>query len=108
MDPTIVIVITTLGTEARARTMAETLVAERLAACVQIIPIESIYRWEGDLRHDVEYRIEAKTLADHVSDLVERIKALHDYVLPEVIVMAPAGASKAYADWVRSEISTVC
>ena len=100
-------VLTTVpDAEAGAR-LARTLVAERLAACVNLVPgVRSIYRWQGQLEDASEVLLLVKTRADRCAALAARIQALHPYELPEVLELAAGGGSAAYLDWVRRESST--
>ncbi|MDZ3831742.1 MAG: divalent-cation tolerance protein CutA [Sphingopyxis sp.] len=97
-----VVVTTTVGTGQEADAIAEALVAERLAACVQAWPVASRYRWQGQVTRSEEFRIEAKTSPAQAGELIERIAALHPYDLPEIIA-AEVETSAAYAGWVESE-----
>ncbi|MFI1013896.1 divalent-cation tolerance protein CutA [Streptomyces sp. NPDC020965] len=97
------VVTTTTATEAAARTLAARAVEERLAACAQIYPISSVYRWEGAIAQDREWRVDFKTRGD----LVERLSAFltehHDYETPEVIAVPVVAGSAGYLDWVTRE-----
>ncbi len=84
--------------------IGRTLVAERLAACVNVVPgIRSLYRWEGEIHEDPEVLLLVKTRTDRLDALERRVQALHPYDLPEVLALGPAGGSDAYLDWVRRE-----
>ncbi len=92
--------MTTLGAEADAAALARTLVDERLAACVNVLPVmTSIYRWKGSVEQDREQQLLIKTTAASVVALAARLRELHPYELPEFIVL-DAEASEAYAEWV--------
>jgi len=86
--------------------LARTLVEERLAACVNLVPgVRSFYRWQGRLEEAGELLLVVKTRADRRAALAARIQALHPYELPEVLELAPSGGSAAYFDWVVRESS---
>ena len=96
----LILVLTTLGAEADAAALARTLVDERLAACVNVLPVmTSIYRWKGSVEQDREQQLLIKTTAGNVVALAARLRELHPYELPEFIVL-DAEASEAYAEWV--------
>ena len=100
----IVLVLTTVPSEALGEEIATALVAERLAACVNIsAPMASIYRWKGNVERDVERQLVIKTTADRVMALQQRIKELHSYELPEFVVIDVSSGSEAYLKWVASE-----
>jgi periplasmic divalent cation tolerance protein len=97
---TVSIVLTTLGADADAAAIARTLIDERLAACVNILPaMLSVYRWQGKVEQDREQQIVIKTSSDRVAALQSRLRQLHPYELPEFLVLDATG-SEAYVAWV--------
>jgi periplasmic divalent cation tolerance protein len=85
-----------------AKHLAEALVGESLAACVNCIPgIQSTYRWKGEVTTDVEELLLIKTTAERFEALKERLLALHPYELPELIAVPVERGLAAYLDWVR-------
>ncbi|SFW80881.1 divalent-cation tolerance protein CutA [Amycolatopsis australiensis] len=99
-----VIVTSTTDSEAAAGELAARVIEERLGACAQVVgPVTSVYRWEGEVRTDREWRVEVKTTAGRVAALAERIKQLHGYDLPEVIATPIEGGSAEYLAWVTTE-----
>jgi len=98
-----VIVLTTIGVgvDADPATLARTLVEERLAACVNILPaMTSLYRWEGRIEKDQERQLVIKTTRDRLPALEERVRHLHPYEVPEFVVLSASGGSDAYIRWV--------
>ncbi|SEJ16995.1 divalent-cation tolerance protein CutA [Frateuria terrea] len=88
--------------EGSARHIAETLVADRLAACVNRLPgIASTYRWRGDVTTDSEHLLLIKTTATRFEALRTRLLALHPYDLPELIAVPVEHAHAPYLAWVR-------
>jgi periplasmic divalent cation tolerance protein len=99
-----VIVTSTTDSEAAARELAAAAVEARLGACAQIVgPVTSVYRWEGEVRTDQEWRVEIKTTAGRVPALTEHLGRLHGYDLPEIIATPIEGGSAAYLAWVTAE-----
>lgn len=97
----IAIILTTCPSTEVAEKIGRTLVEERLAACVNIIPgVRSIYTWEGKTCDEGEILLLVKTAADRVAETEERIRSLHPYDLPEVVSLSPSGGSEEYAQWV--------
>lgn len=97
-----VIVLTTIGADADAAALACTLVAERLAACVNVLPpMTSVYRWKGQVEQDREQQLLIKTTAGRVAALEARLRALHAYEVPEFLVIRVTGGSDAYLHWLR-------
>ena len=101
-----VLVLTTVAAATDAETMAGTLVAERLAACVNVLPVmRSVYRWQAEVQREDERQLVIKTSADRLPALEARLLALHPYELPELLVLSAAGGSKAYLDWIGAQTS---
>lgn len=100
------IVLTTLAADADAAALAETLVTEGLAACVNILPpMESIYRWKNALERDRERQLVVKTVPERLEALRARLADLHPYELPEFLVLE-ASASPAYLEWVKEQTAS--
>ena len=107
MNADYVIVLTTLPADAEARTFGRTLVEERLAACVNLLPaMDSVYRWEGQVEHDTERQVIVKTSRDRVAALWDRIRELHPYETPEFVVLNIQDGSDAYLRWIGESTST--
>ena len=94
------IVLTTLGAQTDAAAFARVLVDERLAACVNILPVmTSVYRWKGTIEEDREQQLMIKTTSDRVEALETRLHELHPYELPEFLVVAATDGSAGYLQW---------
>jgi len=103
-DSAIAIVLTTIGADADAASLARTLVEERLAACVNVLPpMTSFYRWKGAVEEDREQQLVIKTTSDRTAAVGARLRQLHPYELPEFVVLN-ATASQAYAAWVGESV----
>ena len=97
-------VLTTVPNAEVASALARSLVEERLAACVNVLPgVRSVYRWEGAIQEDEEVLLIIKTQATRSDALAARIKDLHPYEIPEVVVLPAVGGSLPYLEWVESE-----
>jgi periplasmic divalent cation tolerance protein len=102
-----VIVLTTLGADADASAIARTLVGERLAACVSVLPpMASTYRWKGNIEQDREQQLIIKTAADRVDALEARLRALHPYEVPEFLVVRVDRGSAAYLSWLAGCVTS--
>lgn len=99
------IVVTTVGSEAQARRLAGLVVDQRLAACVQLIAIESTYRWEGAVVSEPEVLLLCKTTLDRASDLADRLESEHDYDVPEVVIAPVEWVAPAYREWLQLEVA---
>ena len=99
------VVLITAGSQEEADRIAHALVAEMLAACVNILPgVTSVYRWEGEVQRDQEWLLVAKTTREVLDDLVRRVQATHSYDLPEIIALPVVGGSKGYLRWIDGEV----
>ncbi len=92
---------------ADADRIATTLVEERLAACVNLLPVTSVYRWKGAICRDPEVTALIKVRADGVDALRARLLELHPYDLPEIVALSidEAASLAPYVAWVREESS---
>ncbi|SEQ32114.1 divalent-cation tolerance protein CutA [Natrinema salaciae] len=79
--------------------LAETLVDERLAACVNRFPTTSVYRWEGEVHRDEETVLLAKTTDDAYAGLVERVQELHPYDVPCIERFDESDVLESFATW---------
>jgi periplasmic divalent cation tolerance protein len=87
-----------------AARIAHALVEERLVACANLVAnVRSIYRWQGRVEDEREVMLVLKTRADRIGALGERLRALHPYELPELVVLPVDGGLAGYLDWVRAE-----
>jgi periplasmic divalent cation tolerance protein len=93
---------TTVGTRDAADALATAAVQARLAACVQVEAIESVYVWDGTLRRDAEWRLLFKTVAGRREALEALIAERHPYDLPAIWAQRIDDASAGYADWVAA------
>ena len=97
------VVTTTVDSAEAAESLAKGVIEARLGACVQIVPIRSVYRWDGEVRVDAEWQCVVKTSTIRVDDLVAHIKAHHTYDVPEVVVTPVTGGNDDYLVWVSEE-----
>jgi periplasmic divalent cation tolerance protein len=89
---------------ASAERLAEALVVEQLAACVNVLPgLRSVYRWQGGVERADEVLLLIKTRRERLDALTARVQALHPYELPELVAVEVAGGLPAYLDWVAAE-----
>ena len=93
-------VTTTVTTRDDARRIADILLTERLAACVQFLPIESHYVWKGERMTEPEIMLLAKTRADLFDRVIARIKALHPYETPEIVAQNFSAGFAPYLAWI--------
>lgn len=107
MNPVRVVLITAPTADV-ARTIARTLVEERLAACVSVLPqMTSIYRWQGAVEETQEQLLVCKTVHERVPALVARLPEIHPYKVPEALVLPVEAGLPAYLAWVVEETARV-
>ena len=98
------LVFTNLPDRASAERLAELLLEQRLAACVNILaPCRSVYRWKGAVQHDEEHPMLIKTSAERYAALEQALRQGHPYELPEIIAVPIEQGLPAYLDWVAAE-----
>jgi periplasmic divalent cation tolerance protein len=99
------IVLSTAGSEEEARKLAQHLVENRLAACVNIVPqIESVYRWQGKVESSREWLLIIKTTAERCGAVSSAIQELHSYDIPECVIVAIDDGSDAYLEWIENSL----
>ena len=94
-----VVITTTAASLDAAEALAVRLVENRLAACVQIAPITSLYAWEGKTTRAAEYLLTIKTRASLFPVIEAAVRANHDYAVPEIIAVAVTDISADYLAW---------
>jgi periplasmic divalent cation tolerance protein len=99
----LILILTTMPDDDRADALARTLVDERLAACVNVHgSMTSTYRWKGAVERERERQLVIKTTRERLPEVEARVRELHPYELPELVVLTGAAAD-AYARWVAGE-----
>jgi periplasmic divalent cation tolerance protein len=98
------LVLTNLPDRAAAERIADALIDQQLAACVNILaPCRSVYRWKGQVQHDEEHPLLIKTTAERYPALEQALRAAHPYELPEIIAVPIERGLPAYLAWVAGE-----
>src|SRR5262245_44584884 len=98
----VVLVLTTVSSVDRGEAIGRALVDERLAACVNVLPpMTSIYRWQGAVTRESECQVVIKTTRDRLQQAARRVRQLHDYELPEWLVLPIDEGSVEYVAWVH-------
>jgi periplasmic divalent cation tolerance protein len=104
MSDQVILALSSCPDETSARRIAQILINEGLAACVNRIGAASTYLWQGELRDESEILLLMKTTAARLPALQTRLNAIHPYELPEFVAIPLVGGNPAYLAWVRSEV----
>jgi len=88
--------------EQEAELISKGLVENRLAACVNVADVRSVFRWQGKIENEKEKLLIIKSVESRLPELERYVKANHSYNCPELIALKAEFVSKEYADWVRS------
>ncbi len=96
-------VLSAVGDTAAADALAESLVEAQLAACVQILPVRSLYRWKGRTEKSCEQLLFVKTRAALTEKTIAWIRERHPYEVPEIVALPIQGGWRPYLDWIDAE-----
>ena len=104
-EPTYIVLFITTDTAEEARKIAEVLLEQKKAACVNIIPgVNSLFRWEGKVDSARENLLVVKTKASLLSEVINLVKKVHSYDVPEIIALPIIGGNKDYLDWIGKSV----
>lgn len=98
------VVLITAPSQQEAEKIAHILVEEHLAACVNIIQIQSIYRWNDNVCNDAEWQLIVKTVRTKVSALESRVIDAHSYDVPEIVAIPIVQGYAPYLHWIAQEV----
>ena len=98
------VVLTTAGSEDEAKAIASALIEARLAACVNLFPVTSVYAWKGQVQREAEWQLVIKTRLNCFDQLVAKVQALHSYDVPELIALPIERGSEAYLGWMGEQV----
>ena len=100
----VLLLLTNLPDRASAERLADALIGQRVAACVNILsPCRSVYRWKDAVQHDEEHPVLVKTTRERYAALETAIRSLHPYELPEIIAVPVTHGLPGYLQWVDAE-----
>jgi periplasmic divalent cation tolerance protein len=105
MAAAVILALTTEADADRAEALAQQLLERRLAACVALMPLTSLYRWQGAIERSREVQLLIKSRADRLAELEAAVHSLHSYDTPEWLHW-PAGAGPAYGQWLQQSCDT--
>lgn len=100
-----IVVLITTATEEEAHSIAELLLKQRKVACVNIVPgVDSLFWWQGKLDSARESLLIVKTKASALHEIVNLVKQVHSYEIPEIIALPIIGGNEDYLKWLNSEV----
>ena len=99
------LVLVTAPSQAEAEAIAHTLIFEKLAACVSITPISSMYTWEDQVHHEQEWQLVIKTALKQYQAIEIRLREIHSYTVPEIIAIPLVAGSQPYLRWIFEQVS---
>jgi len=97
-------VVTTVADKTSAEQLAALLLEQRLAACVQIAPCNSWYRWQGKIEQSEELVCTIKSRRDLFPELCRTIRAHHPYQVPEILATPVIAGTELYLNWLEKEL----
>jgi periplasmic divalent cation tolerance protein len=100
------VVLTTAANVQEAKAIAFALVEAKLAACVSILPIQSVYTWEGEINAEDEWQLLIKTDLAQFPHVEAKIREIHSYVVPEVIALPILAGSQPYLQWISEQVKS--
>jgi periplasmic divalent cation tolerance protein len=98
------LVLVSAPSEAEAKAIAQSLVQAKLAACASITPIQSIYRWQGQIHTEPEWQLTIKTTMESFDALQHRILTLHSYEVPEILAIPVQAGAAMYLRWIDDNV----
>ena len=99
------VVLVTASSEVQARRIARRLLQNKLAACVNFVPVDSMFLWKGEIQEEEETLMVIKTRAEQFDELMNSVRALHTYDTPEIIGMPVVIGSQDYLKWIDDEVT---
>ncbi len=100
------IVLVTASSQQEAEAIAQALVQAQMAACVSLMPVQSIYTWQGNIHSEQEWQLVIKTNLAQFSTLEKKIRELHSYEVPEIIALPILAGSEPYLQWISDNVKT--
>ena len=100
-----VVIFVTAPNKEEAGKIADKLIRDKLAACVNIIAgVESVFRWEGKIERANEALLIIKSTEENQHKIINTVKSLHSYEVPEIICMRISAGFKPYLDWINESV----
>lgn len=101
------VVMVTAPSRTEGEAIAKTLIQEKLAACVSLMPVNSIYTWQNEVHQQEEWQLLIKSDLTHFERLETRIQEIHSYEVPEIIALQVIAGSHPYLQWIAEQVSPI-
>lgn len=98
------IVLVTAPTREEAIAIAQALIDAKLAACVSLLPVHSIYTWQGNLEQSDEWQLLIKSDLERFAEIAEQVRSIHSYEVPEIIALPIQAGSPPYLAWIAEQV----
>ncbi len=100
------VVLVTASSQQEGEAIAQALVESKMAACVTLMPVHSIYTWQGQVMSEQEWQLVIKTDLVQFPLLEKKIRELHSYEVPEIIALPILAGSQPYLQWIADNVKT--
>jgi periplasmic divalent cation tolerance protein len=99
------LVLVTASSQSQGEAIAQALLQFKLAACVSLMPIRSLYTWNGEVHNEAEWQLMIKTDLRNFSQIEAKVRELHSYEVPEVIALPIVMGSQPYLSWISEQVN---
>lgn len=99
------VILVTAASKSEAEMIARSLISAKLAACVTLHPVQSIYTWQHEIEQAEEWQLIIKSKLDRFADLAAKIGELHSYEVPEIIALPIVEGSHSYLQWISQQVT---
>jgi len=103
-EPQCGIILVTASSKEEAEAIAKILIHEKLAACVSMVPVHSIYTWQNEIHSGEEWQLLIKTVLLQFPLLEARVREIHSYEMPEIVALPIIQGSLAYLKWIGEQV----
>lgn len=100
------VVLVTASSQQEGEAIAQALIEAQMAACVTLLPVQSIYTWQGQVMKEQEWQMVIKTDLAQFCRLEKKIREMHSYEVPEIIALPILAGSQPYLEWISDNVRT--